>query len=120
LALHANEQTPAAHVTLLVLAGAPQELPQLPQLAVLVLRLISQPFAGFPSQFANPALQPVTWQTPALHADVAFARLHFVPHALQLFGSELKTTQEPRQFVSPAWQLTAQPPDEHTSPIGQT
>jgi hypothetical protein len=43
-----------------------------------------------------------------------------VPQEPQWFRSIERLTQTPLQLVSPAWQLTAQAPPEHTWPAGQT
>ena len=62
-------QTPATHDPT-ALAGA-HLAPQALQLAVSVLRLTSQPLAGFPSQSAKPASQVLIPHTPKAHLGVA-------------------------------------------------
>jgi hypothetical protein len=64
--------------------GALQLLPQPPQLFTLVLVLISQPFAGLPSQFAKPELQLATAQLPATQAGVPLGMLQTLPQPPQL------------------------------------
>lgn len=55
-ALHELEHAADEHVVLPP-AGGTHVRPHVPQLAALVLRLVSQPFATFPSQSPKPALQ---------------------------------------------------------------
>jgi hypothetical protein len=52
-----------------VALASEQELPQLPQLAVLVCVFVSQPLAALPSQLPNPARQ-VGAQAPAVQVVV--------------------------------------------------
>lgn len=47
------------------------------------MRLVSQPFAPLPSQFAKPALQVPSWHAPPKQVALALAKLHTVPHAPQ-------------------------------------
>ena len=67
---------------------------QSPQVAARV-RLVSQPFATFPSQSLKPALHEAMVQTPALQPAVAWARLHTLPHRPQLLGSPAVLTSQP-------------------------
>lgn len=67
-------QTPPVQAA--VACANEQAFGQLPQWAMSVFRLDSQPFATFPSQLPNPALHPAIWQTPVVHEPVAFAGLH--------------------------------------------
>ena len=73
------EQAPAIHISL-----AAQTLPHWPQLFLSVFVLISQPFASFISQLANPALHVPRLHTLALHcaAPLAYAG-HALPQPLQ-------------------------------------
>jgi hypothetical protein len=73
---------PAEHVT-----------PQPPQLP-LMLRLVSQPFAEFPSQFPQPALHEPMSHEPEPHVAVALAREHPTPQPPQ-FASELSGDSQP-------------------------
>ena len=82
--------------------------------------LTSQPLAGLPSQFAKPALQPVTRQVPLEQAELALASAHTWLQEPQLSGSLPRATQAPLQLVSPAPQLSVQVPPEQTLPAGQT
>ena len=56
-----------------------------------VLVLVSQPFAGLPSQSAYPALQAPITHAPAAHVAAALAKRHTLPHAPQLFASVPRT-----------------------------
>jgi hypothetical protein len=71
-ALHVNPHAPAAHVAV-ALAGAIHDRPHVPQLATVVARVVSQPFAGLESQSPKPMLQR-NEQTAALQTGAAFAR----------------------------------------------
>jgi hypothetical protein len=79
--LHAIVQEPAVH------EGVPfvalQALPQAPQLAALVARFVSQPFAGLLSQSPKVPVHDEMAQAPVLQTAVAFGRLHAAPHAEQ-------------------------------------
>jgi hypothetical protein len=88
-----------------------QTVPQAPQWLRSVFRLVSQPFAGFPSQSPQPGLQEATVQAPLLQPAVPLATLQTVPQAPQLFGSAEVLTQVPPQFVKPPLQV-----DPHVPP----
>src|SRR5690349_21238374 len=81
-----------------------QKLPQAPQSATLVLRLVSQPLPALKSQSSNPALQAEISQLPPLQAGVPLATLHTLPQAPQFLRSESVSTQTLLQSVN--WQLT--------------
>lgn len=63
--------------------GLVQLLPQEPQLKRLVCVFVSQPFAGFVSQLAKPALQFPSVHTPLTQLSLALARSQTVLHAPQ-------------------------------------
>jgi hypothetical protein len=91
-------------------------VPQLPQFAVLVWRLTSQPLEGLPSQLPKFSAQLATAQAPALHAAVALARLHAAPQRPQLAALVLRLTSQPlplllSQLAKPLWQLMLQVDD---------
>jgi hypothetical protein len=71
-----------------------QAIAHLPQLFESVFRFASQPLAGLPSQSAKPFAHLATVQVPALHAAVAFARLH-APHLPQLLTSVFRFASQP-------------------------
>lgn len=79
-ALHVGTQTPAEHAVLPL--AFEHAFPQAPQLAVFVFRFASHPFAGSPSQLANPELQ-LGVHVPAEHAVVPLALVHAFPHVPQ-------------------------------------
>jgi hypothetical protein len=60
---------------------------------VFVLRLVSQPLLGSPSQSAKPDAQLGT-HTPPVHAVVPFALLQLAPHAPQ-FWTVLSGASQP-------------------------
>jgi hypothetical protein len=113
-------QEPPEHAVPVVFGGAPHAWPQEPQLLTLEARETSQPFAGLPSQLAQPALHPVTRQVLPLQAELAFDRLHRWPQLPQSAGLVVVSTHEPPQLVRPAWHDTVHAPPEHTSPAGHT
>jgi hypothetical protein len=84
--------------------------------------LVSQPFAGFPSQFANPAKQAVMTHCPFTHPGTAFGAVHTTPQPPQLATFEFVSTQTPLQSVVPAGQpqfpTPSQTPFEHGVPTG--
>ena len=82
--------------------GFVHALPQLPQLATLVLRFASQPFAALPSQLPNPRLQ-MGAQAPAEQTVVPFAFVQAPPH-------------EP-QFATLIWVFVSQPFDKVPSQL---
>ncbi len=73
--------------------------PQAPQLPALESRLVSQPFAALPSQSPKPALHAPSRHVPALHAAVAFAKVHTVPQLPQFAGSVAVVTHAAPQSV---------------------
>lgn len=80
-------------------------LPQVPQFDV-VIRLVSQPFDTFPSQFAKPPEQ-VMPQEPAVHEAVPLVPLHTFPQLPQLDVFVLTLISQPlaalpSQFAKPA------------------
>src|SRR5690348_6195902 len=77
-----------------------QALPQVPQLFLFVLRLVSQPFVSLsPSQSAKPSSQ-VPVQTPAVQVRVVmWLPLQRALQAPQLFGLVLRSTHTPSQRV---------------------
>lgn len=92
----------------------PQTTPQAPQLALSLLRLVSQPFDGVPSQSPRadmeqvhePIAQPVVPDEPAPP--------HAAAQAPQLVALVSRFTQVPEQLTVPAGQ--AHTPEEHTWP----
>ncbi len=90
---------------------------QTPQWSTSVLRFVSQPLFGFPSQSAKPAVQLGT-QAPALHAVVPLAFVHVVLQAPQLFASVLVFASQPfialpSQLSQGAVHVGLQPPSTH-------
>jgi len=83
-----------------------------PQLAVSVLRLISQPLFGLPSQSSNPAAQ-LYWQAPSEHP------------AETMFGGALSSQSWPQlpQFEALVFRLASQPfplrPSQLSKPASQ-
>jgi hypothetical protein len=73
-ALHVGTQALAVQVVLPF--GLLQGLAQTPQLLMLFVVLVSQPFEALPSQFPKPAEQAPRVQTPAGQLSAAFARSH--------------------------------------------
>lgn len=70
------------------LVGLGQAFPHVPQLAVLVLRFVSQPFPARPSQLPKPLLHAPSAQAPAAQAGAALARpAQALPHVPQLAAS---------------------------------
>jgi hypothetical protein len=69
--------------------------PQPPQLAELVLVLVSQPLAALPSQSAKVALQVATWHALFTHFAVALLRLQIVPHVPQFALSPAMLVSQP-------------------------
>jgi hypothetical protein len=62
-------------------------LPHEPQLPLFARTLISQPFAGLPSQSAKPGLQVPIAHVPAAHVALAFGNEHVMPQPPQLLAS---------------------------------
>jgi hypothetical protein len=80
--LQANPQADALHVVD-ALGREAHPLPHVEQCEGLLVVLVSQPFAGFPSQLPKPPLQLWTWQLPPPHVATPFATAHALPHAPQ-------------------------------------
>jgi hypothetical protein len=98
-----------------------QSWPQAPQLAS-VLRVVSQPLAGLPSQSPVPAAQPHGEQVPATQLVVVPpGQLQTVPQAPQLVELVFLSTSQPllatpSQFKNPVLQVpSVQLPVEHDS-----
>ena len=87
-------QVPIAHAAV-PLAGVAQALPQAPQWASVLARVVSQPLAALLSQLPRPAAHIVTAHVPLLHAFVPPGSVQRVPHALQLFTSVRVLTSQP-------------------------
>src|SRR5439155_22776353 len=106
--------------------GAPMtqvhRCPHAPQFLTSVRTLVSQPFAGFPSQSPNPAKQAVMTHCPFTHPGTAFGAVHTRPQAPQLATLELVSTQTPLQSGVGLWQphppAPLQTPLEHGVPTG--
>jgi hypothetical protein len=80
--------------------------------------LRSQPFAGLPSQSANPALQAARTQFEARHAPVALLNPQALPQKPQLLASEARLVSHPSaglllQFANPG----SQAPTLHTEAV---
>jgi hypothetical protein len=103
--LHAGVAFAGAHAVL-----------QAPQLATSLVVLTSHPLAGFPSQSANPVLQPLTAHAELAQSGVAFASEQAAPQALQSFTLLVVSTQlvPPQSVGVPAGQPETQPEAEHT------
>jgi hypothetical protein len=84
-------------------SGVPdgQLVVQLPQCIDDVLRLISQPFVGLPSQSAKPALHAPSVHAPATHDADALGKLQTFPHAPQLFTSVCVLIKHPSAGFPP-------------------
>jgi hypothetical protein len=96
-----------------------QSAPQAPQCAVVVRRLVSQPFEGSPSQSPKPRSQ-VRAQAPPRQAAVALeppgqAR----EHEPQAVGSASSAPQRPEQKVVPPLHTLLHAPIEQAVPVGQ-
>jgi hypothetical protein len=63
--------------------GSEHAMPHPPQF-VSVFSGVSQPLTSTPSQFAKPALHEPMRQLPVEQSEIAFARLHAMPHPPQL------------------------------------
>jgi hypothetical protein len=99
-----KEQTPALHVVVAFVRGG-QTNPHPPQLVV-VVRLVSHPFAVFPSQFAKPVLHAAIKQSPFEHCIVAFGAVQTTPQFPQLFTVKFIFVSQPlavipSQFLKP-------------------
>ena len=95
---------------LLLLQADPQAL----QFGTLVLRLISQPLPGLPSQSPNPGLHETTWQLPVVQDEVELGNAQATPQAPQsvavLVGVSQPLLGLPSQFPQPAAQVGAHAP----------
>lgn len=69
--------------------------PHAPQLLASLVRLISQPFAAFPSQSANPALHAAIAHFEAAHVSVALFVLQGRPQPPQLLALVVVLTSQP-------------------------
>jgi hypothetical protein len=92
-ALHAIEHAPSAQLAVPFVEL--HALPQMPQLPVFVWVFVSQPFAVLASQFPNPVLQEEIAHALETQAGVAFARLHALPQAPQLFTLFVRFVSQP-------------------------
>jgi len=110
--LHDGAHTPAEHdVDPLAFV---QAVPQVPQLLMLVLVLVSQPLFGLPSQFPKPTLQPGE-QTPPAHDVVPLALVQAVPQVPQLLVLVRVSVSQPlfglpSQSAQPAAHVGVQAP----------
>jgi hypothetical protein len=84
---------PPAHAA--VALGRLHARPHIPQLVAVVRVSTSQPFAGFPSQSAKPALHAAMVHAPAAHAAVALASEHVRPHIPQCTALMPRLTSQP-------------------------
>lgn len=96
-----------------------QAVPHAPQLAVLVFRFTSQPFATLESQLPNPAVQ-VMPQLPALQNGVPLLELHVPLHAPQWVVFVWRSTSQPlerlpSQLPKPAEQVMPHRPPEQVA-----
>ena len=101
-----------------------QTWPHAPQLVGSVVRLVSQPLAGLPSQSAKPALQ-VPPQTPLVQVATPLEKAGQTwPHVPQLLTSLCSLTHMPLQQCWPEGQSPEVPhvqePLTHVSPLAQT
>jgi hypothetical protein len=108
LALLSQSPKPAEHAAIrhwpsLQAADEPGKVhrfPHVPQCAVLVARVVSQPLAATPSQSAKPALQVPIAQPPAAHTPVALGSEQSIPHEPQLRASTARSTSQPSVGVA--------------------
>ena len=108
---------PAAHEGVPLVAL--QALPQPPQWAGLVAKLVSQPLAALPSQSPKPALQR-NEHAPLAHVAVALAAPgQLTPQAPQLAGLVCVLTHAPEQNVVPDPHTDPHTPALHTKPAPQ-
>jgi hypothetical protein len=75
-------------------------LPHAPQLEPSLRVSISQPFAGFASQFWKPAEQAPSVHTPETHVSAAFGKLHAAPQLPQSVSVEMLFSQPLTGFAS--------------------
>jgi hypothetical protein len=93
-----------------------QALPQVLQWLTFVLRLISQPLAVLPSQFAKPALQPIT-QLPDGQVGDALALPQMLPQPPQFVVVLMSDVSQPLAALPSQFpQLASQVPSVHTPP----
>jgi hypothetical protein len=90
---HVIPHTPAAQVG--VPPAVEHGFAQALQLLTSFMRLTSQPLDAFPSQSAKPALQVPIVQTPLAQVAEALAKLHLLPHKLQLLASVFRLASQP-------------------------
>lgn len=88
-----STHAPALHAAI-ALASA-HTRPHPPQLSALVCVLVSQPFAGFPSQFAKPLVHVPSTHAPPTQLAVAFANEHARPHAPQCAAFDESCASQP-------------------------
>jgi hypothetical protein len=106
-----------AHVPVLQVAvpfAEPHWLLQTPQCCVLLVVLVSQPFAKLPSQLPNPALHAML-HAPELQAGTPFVEPHTVPHVPQFERLLERVVSQPfetllSQLPNPALQVIPQLP----------
>ena len=94
--------------------GPAQIRPQAPQLPLSMVRSVSQPFAGLPSQLPKPALQTMAHWPPAQVA-VPLVDGQTLPQPPQLLGLDCTLTSQPSkglplQFEKPVLQTNPQVP----------
>jgi hypothetical protein len=121
--LHAMPQFPPLQVAVPLVPL--QTVLQRPQWVGSPFVLISQPFAGLPSQSAKPGLQFWIAQTPLLQVAVAFGSVHDVVHLPQCCTSIIRFDSQPSRTVAlqsawPAAQLLMlhAPPAQAPVPLG--
>src|SRR5204862_421374 len=99
-----------------------QALPQVPQLASVVLRLVSQPLPTLPSQLPKPAVQAI-WQAPPTQLAAPFVVEQALPQAPQCEVLVLSVVSQPlatlpSQLPKPALQAMPQaPPTQLAAPF---
>ena len=97
----AMPQTPAAHVPVITPDAALQSMraPQVRPHAVMALRFVSQPFAGFESQSSRPLLHEAMPQTPAVQVPVitfgSMLQLVLAPHVRPQVVMALRLVSQP-------------------------
>ncbi len=95
-----------------------QVTPHPPQLPLL-LRLVSQPLAAFPSQFPKPALHEAIAHEPLAQVAVALVREHATPQPPQL-PSELSAVSQPFAGIPSQSAKPARQAYEHEDPEHET
>ena len=106
----AMAHTPISHAG--VACGTTQDAPQAPQLAGSPWRLVSQPFAGSPSQFSKPVSHAPSTHAPAMHACDAFgdcAAHGAQPVGAQPYAGSSTATHLPSHTFSAALHVTPPP-----------